>query len=46
VLVHGERWQAEVPEGRAEPGERVRITAQHGLRLEVVREPAAQPATT
>jgi membrane-bound serine protease (ClpP class) len=46
VLVHGERWQAELPEGRAEPGERVRITAQHGLRLEVVREPAAQPATT
>jgi membrane-bound serine protease (ClpP class) len=46
VLVHGERWQAELPDGRAEPGEHVRITAQHGLTLEVAREPAAQPAAT
>jgi membrane-bound serine protease (ClpP class) len=46
VLVHGERWQAELPEGSAEPGEYVRITGEHGLTLDVVREPAAQPAAT
>jgi membrane-bound ClpP family serine protease len=50
VLVHGERWQAHLPEGSAEPGELVRITAQHGLVLDVVRAPeaeaAAQPART
>ena len=46
VLVHGERWQAQLPDGRAEPGEQVRITAQHGLTLEVAREPAVQPAAT
>jgi membrane-bound serine protease (ClpP class) len=46
VLVHGERWQAELPEGEAEPGDHVRITAQHGLTLEVVREPAVTPAGT
>jgi len=42
VLVHGERWQAELREGEAEPGEHVRITAQHGLTLEVVPEPAVR----
>jgi membrane-bound serine protease (ClpP class) len=42
VLVHGERWQAELREGEAEPGEQVRITAQHGLTLDVVPEPAVR----
>ena len=42
VLVHGERWQAELREGEAEPGEHVRITAQHGLTLDVVPEPAVR----
>ena len=46
VLVHGERWQAHLPAGSAEPGERVRITGQHRLTLDVEREPAAQPAAT
>jgi membrane-bound serine protease (ClpP class) len=46
VLVHGERWQARLPEGSAEPGRRVRVTAQRGLELEVELEPAAQPAPT
>ncbi|HET6174843.1 MAG TPA: nodulation protein NfeD [Gaiellales bacterium] len=44
VLVHGERWQAEVQNGRAEPGEQVRIIAEQGLTLEVVREPMAETA--
>ena len=45
VLVHGERWQAAAaPAAAPSPGERVRVTAQHGLVLEVEREPAAQPA--
>ena len=40
VLVHGERWQAAArPAGSAEPGERVRVTGQRGLVLEVEREP-------
>jgi membrane-bound serine protease (ClpP class) len=42
VLVHGERWQAELAAGSAEPGELVRITAQHRLTLEVERAPAAE----
>lgn len=46
VLVHGERWQAQLPAGRAEPGEHVRISAQHGLTLDVAREPAGQPEAT
>jgi membrane-bound serine protease (ClpP class) len=44
VLVQGERWQARLPEGAAEPGERVRVTGQMGLELEVAREPGAHPA--
>jgi membrane-bound serine protease (ClpP class) len=46
VLVHGERWQARLTAGSAEPGERVRVTGQRGLVLEVVVEPAAQPVPT
>jgi membrane-bound serine protease (ClpP class) len=42
VFVAGERWQAELPGGGADPGERVRITAQRGLVLDVERE-AADP---
>jgi membrane-bound serine protease (ClpP class) len=46
VLLHGERWQAQLPAGRAEPGEQVRVIAQQGLTLEVAREPAPHPAAT
>ena len=42
--MHGERWQAELARGSAEPGELVRITAQHRLTLEVERAPAAETA--
>jgi membrane-bound serine protease (ClpP class) len=44
VLIQGERWQARLASGAAEPGERVRVTAQHGLVLDVEREPAEPPA--
>ena len=44
VLVHGERWQARVAEGAAEPGERVRVTGQQGLELEVAHEPDPRAA--
>ena len=40
VFVAGERWQAELAGGAAGPGERVRITAQRGLVLDVERESA------
>jgi membrane-bound serine protease (ClpP class) len=43
VLVQGERWQAQLPDGSAQPGERVRVTAQRGLLLDVEREPAEAP---
>jgi membrane-bound ClpP family serine protease len=43
VLVHGERWQASLADGVAAPGERVRVSAQHRLELEVVRETSPQP---
>ncbi|HEY3613859.1 MAG TPA: nodulation protein NfeD [Gaiellales bacterium] len=43
VLIQGERWQARLASGGAAPGERVRVTAQHGLVLAVERE-AADPA--
>jgi membrane-bound serine protease (ClpP class) len=46
VLVQGERWQARLSTGSAEPGERVRVTGQRGLVLEVELEPAAQPVPT
>ena len=44
VLIQGERWQARLGAGAAEPGERVRVTAQHGLVLDVEREAADGPA--
>jgi membrane-bound serine protease (ClpP class) len=40
VLVQGERWQARLAGGTAGAGERVRVTAQRGLTLDVEREPA------
>ena len=43
VLVHGERWQARLPAGGAEAGERVRVIGQEGLVLDVAREPAHRP---
>jgi len=46
VFTQGERWQAHLPTGSAEPGERVRITGQHRLTLDVERAPAAEPAAT
>jgi membrane-bound serine protease (ClpP class) len=46
VLVQGERWQARLSAGSAEPGERVRVTGQRRLVLEVELEPAAQPVPT
>jgi membrane-bound serine protease (ClpP class) len=42
VLINGERWQARIASGDAEAGERVRVTGQHGLVLDVERE-AADP---
>jgi len=38
VFVHGERWQASIDEGSAQPGERVRIVGADGLRLKVRKE--------
>ena len=46
VLVLGERWQAQLTGGAADPGERVRVTGQRGLVLEVELERAAQPVPT
>ena len=40
VMVQGERWQARLAGGTAGAGESVRITAQHGLTLDVEREPS------
>jgi membrane-bound ClpP family serine protease len=40
VLIQGERWQAQLGSGTAEPGERVRVIAQRGLVLDVELEPA------
>jgi membrane-bound serine protease (ClpP class) len=40
VLIRGERWQARLASGSAESGEEVRVTAQHGLVLDVEHEPA------
>ena len=37
VVVQGERWLAEIEEGRADPGDRVRIVGAHGFRLRVRR---------
>ncbi len=44
VLIQGERWQARLGAGAAEPGERVRVTAQDGLVLDVERETVDGPA--
>ena len=41
AMVQGERWQVSGPQDLA-PGERVRVTAVRGLRLDVVRQAAAQ----
>src|SRR4029077_10409693 len=38
VLGQGERWQAAMTRGSAEPGEHVQVIAQHRLELEVARE--------
>ncbi len=38
VFIMGERWKAEMEGGTAQPGERVRIVAAHGLRLRVRKE--------
>jgi membrane protein implicated in regulation of membrane protease activity len=35
VRLHGELWKARLPEGTAQPGERVRVTAVEGLELAV-----------
>ena len=38
VFVHGERWEATLDEGKAEPGEEVVITEVDGLRLKVTKK--------
>jgi len=38
VFVHGERWEAILDEGRAEPGEEVVITKVEGLKLMVTKK--------
>jgi membrane-bound serine protease (ClpP class) len=38
VFVHGERWEAILNEGRAEPGEEVVITKVEGLKLMVTKK--------
>jgi len=38
VFVHGERWEATLDEGRAEPGEEVVITGIEGLKLRVTKK--------
>jgi membrane-bound serine protease (ClpP class) len=44
VMVQGERWQAQLAgDGSAEAGDRVRVTGQRGLLLDVEREPARTP---
>jgi membrane-bound serine protease (ClpP class) len=37
VVVQGERWLAEIEQGRADPGDRVRIVGAEGFRLRVRR---------
>jgi membrane-bound serine protease (ClpP class) len=39
--VHGERWQVRGPQDLA-PGDRIRVLAVHGLRLDVERRAATQ----
>ena len=38
VFLQGERWRAEMEDGAAEAGERVRVTGAAGLRLRVQKE--------
>ena len=38
VFVDGERWQAQMEDGDAEPGDRVRIVSAEGFRLQVRRD--------
>lgn len=38
VFVHGERWEATLDEGKAEPGEEVVITEVDGLKLNVTKK--------
>jgi len=38
VFVHGERWEAILDQGRAEPGEEVVITKIEGLKLRVTKK--------
>lgn len=38
IFIAGERWAAEIEDGRAEVGEHVRITGNSGFRLRVRRE--------
>lgn len=46
VFVQGERWRARLPAGSAQAGERVRVTAQEGLVLDVEPAPAAADERT
>ena len=43
VFVQGERWQAEMDEGEAQPGDRVRIISSEGFRLRVRKEDPEEP---
>ena len=38
VFVHGERWEAILDQGRAEPGEEVLVTKVEGLKLRVTKK--------
>jgi len=38
VFVHGERWEATLDEGRAEPGEEVVIIGIEGLKMRVTKK--------
>ncbi len=38
VFVQGERWQASLEGGTAQPGDRLRIVGADGLRLKVQKE--------
>ncbi|MCE7929348.1 MAG: nodulation protein NfeD [Chloroflexi bacterium CFX7] len=40
VFIQGERWQASLEEGAAQPGDRLRIVGAEGLRLKVQKEKA------
>lgn len=44
VAVMGERWQAQIERGEAQPGDRLRVIAAEGLRLTVRKEEQHDPA--